>query len=52
LVCDLLGRGGGKLPLNHTKSTTELPEVRMLDVIENLFLTLMPQLLSSEPRSH
>jgi hypothetical protein len=46
LVCGFLGRGGGKLPLNHTKSATELPEVRMLDVIENPFLALKPQLLS------
>jgi len=46
LVCGFLGRGGRKLPLNQTKSATELPEVRMLDIIENLFLTLTPQLLS------
>jgi hypothetical protein len=52
MVCGFLGRGGGKMPQNHTKSATELPEVRMLDVIENPFLTLMPQVLSGEPRSH
>jgi hypothetical protein len=36
----------GKLPRNFTKSATELPEVRMLDVIENPLLTLTPQLVS------
>ena len=46
LFCGFLGRGGGKLPLNHTKSAMELPEVRMLDIIENSFLTMTPQLLS------
>jgi len=46
LVCGFLEIGGGKLPLSHTKSAIELPEVRMLDITENSFLTLMPQLLS------
>lgn len=46
LFCGFLGRGGGKLHLNHKKSATELQEVRMLDIIENSFLTMTPQLLS------
>jgi hypothetical protein len=36
----------GKLPQNHRKSATELPEVRMLDVTENPLPIFTPQLLS------
>ena len=48
LVCGFLcnKKKRGKLARNHTKSATELPEIRMLDIIENALLTLTLQLLS------
>jgi len=36
----------GKLSLIHAASATELPKVRMADVIENLPLILTPQVLT------
>jgi hypothetical protein len=47
LVCGFPGnKKRGKLSSTHVASTTELPKVRMADVIENLPLLLTPQVSS------